>query len=79
MNLDGRTLSHEMSETICRIAVQRVKEGEKPSVVIRSFGLGRTSIYRWLNTERTHGATGLAARAHPGRQPALTPRQKVRV
>ena len=79
MNLDGRTLSHEMSETICRIAVQRVKEGEKPSVVIRSFGLGRTSIYRWLTAERTHGATGLAARAHPGRQPALTPRQKVRV
>jgi len=79
MKLDGRTLSHEMSEKIRLMAVQRVKEGEKPSVVIRSFGLGRTSIYRWLNAERTHGTTGLAAHTHPGRQPALTPRQKVRV
>ena len=79
MKLDGRTLSHEMSEKIRLMAVQRVKEGETPSVVIRSFGLGRTSIYRWLTAERTHGATGLAARAHPGRPPALTPRQKVRV
>jgi len=79
MKLDGRTLSHEMSEKIRRMAVQRVKEGEKPSVVIRSFGFGRTSIYRWLNTERKNGAQGLAARRHPGRKPALSPRQKLKV
>ena len=39
MKLDGRTLSHEMSENIRLMSVQRVKEGETPSVVIRSFGL----------------------------------------
>lgn len=72
MKLDGRTLSHEMSEKIRRMAVQRVKEGEKASVVIRSFGFGRTSIYRWLRAERKNGAQALAARKHPGRQPALT-------
>ena len=56
-----------------------MKEGEKPSVVVASFGLGRTSIYRWLNAERKNGASGLAARKHPGRQPALAPQQKLRV
>ena len=79
MKLDGRTLSHETSEDIRRMAVQRVKEGEKPSAVIKSFGLGRTSIYRWLRAEHKHGAQGLAARKHPGPEPTLTPRQKLRV
>ena len=79
MKLDGRTLSHETSEEIRRMAVQGVKEGEKPSVVIKSFGLGRTSIYRWLRAERKNGAQGLAARKHPGSKPTLTPRQRLRV
>jgi transposase len=79
VKLDGRTLSHETSEGIRRMAVQRVKEGEKPSVVIKSFGLGRTSIYRWLRLERKNGAQGLAARKHPGPKPTLTPQQKLRV
>jgi hypothetical protein len=44
MTLDGRTLRHEMSEKIRRLAVQRVSEGETPSVVIKSFGVSRTCI-----------------------------------
>jgi len=55
MTLDGRTLSHEMSEKIRRMAVQRVREGEKPSVVIKSFGLSRTCIYPWIRVARTQG------------------------
>ncbi len=38
--IDGRTLSHETSEHIRRMAVRRVREGERPSEVIRSYGLG---------------------------------------
>ena len=79
MRLDGRTLSHEMSEQIRLMAVQRVREGEKPSVVIKSFGLGRTSIYPWIRTERKKGVQALAARKHPGRETTLTPQQKIRV
>ena len=79
MKIDGRTLSHETSEKIRRMAVQRVKEGEKPSVVIKSFGLGRTSIYPWIRNERKKGAQALAARKHPGRKTALTDAQKRRV
>jgi transposase len=58
---------------------ERVKEGEKPSAVIKSFGLSRPCIYPWLRAERKHGMAALTARKHPGRTPALTPRQKLRV
>src|SRR3989449_1238445 len=79
MRIDGRTWSHETSETIRRLAVQRVKEGEAPSSVIKSYGLCRTTIYKWLTAERQGGAAALTARKHPGRKPALTPRQKLQV
>ncbi|HAZ08597.1 MAG TPA: IS630 family transposase [Elusimicrobia bacterium] len=79
MRIDGRILSHEMSEQIRRMAVQRVKEGEKPSAVIKSFGLSRPCIYPWLRAERKNGVQALAARKHPGREPALTPQEKAGV
>ncbi len=79
MRIDGRTLSHETSETIRRLAVQRVKEGAAPSAVITSYGLCRTTIYKWLTAERRGGAAALIARKHPGRKPALAPRQKLQV
>lgn len=79
MRIDGRTLSHETSEQIRRMAVQRVKEGEKPSAVIKSFGLSRPCIYPWLRAERKYGMQALAARKHPGRMSALTPSEKLRV
>ncbi len=79
MRIDGRTLSHEISETIRRLAVRRVKEGEAPSTVINSYGLARTTIYKWLTAERHGGEAALAARKHPGRKSALTPRQKLQV
>src|SRR5579872_3580375 len=44
MKLDGRTLDHKTLEQIRRIAVQRVREGEKPVEVIASFGFCRTTI-----------------------------------
>ena len=79
MKIDGRTLSHETSETIRRMAVQRVKDGERPSAVIKGYGLCRTSIYRWLRAERGWGEKGLEARRHPGRESLLSPGQKTKV
>ena len=79
MEIDGRTLSHETSERIRLMAVRRVREGESPSEVIRSYGLCRTTIYRWLRAEATGGEEALKARKHPGRTPFLTPKQKARV
>jgi transposase len=79
MKIDGRSLSHESSEEIRRLAVQRVKEGEKPSAVIKSYGLNRTSIYRWLDAEEEGGAEALASKRSTGRDPTLTPEQMVEV
>lgn len=79
MRIDVRTLSHETSETIRRLAVRRVKEGEAPSGVINSYGLCRMTIYKWLRALGRGGEAALRARKHPGRPPALTPRQKVQV
>jgi transposase len=79
MRIDGRTLSHETSETIRRLAAGWVKEGEAPREVIRSYGLCRTTIYKWLTAARRGGEAALAARKHSGRKPALAPRQKLQV
>jgi transposase len=79
VRIDGRTLSHDTSETIRELAVQGVKDGDAPSYVIKSFGLCRTTIYKWLKAERRGGAAALKARKHPGRKPALAPRQKLQV
>lgn len=76
MNVDGRTLSHETTETIRLMAVHRVKEGEKPSSVIASYGLCRTSIYRWLRAEKKGGKAALYAHQHPGPSPKLTVPEK---
>jgi transposase len=77
--VDGRTLSHELSEHIRLMAVRRVQAGEAPSAVIHSYGLCRTTIYRWLRAARRGGEESLKARRHPGRKPLLSPRQKLQV
>ena len=75
MEIDGRTLSHETSETIRIMAIRRVREGERPSDVIRSYGMCRTTIYRWMRTAKRSGERALKAHKHPGPQPRLTPRR----
>jgi transposase len=79
MKIDGRTLSHETSEQLRVMAVRRVREGERPSSVIRGFGLCRTTIYKWLRVARRGGEEALKARKHPGRKPRLSARQKLQV
>lgn len=79
MKIDGRTLSHEVSEHIRMAAVQRVKEGESPSEVVASYGLCRTSIYRWLRAERRGGEEALKSRKAPGPACKLTDREKEKV
>jgi hypothetical protein len=48
MRRDGRGFDHRTLETIRLMAVERVRDGERPSSVIASFGFNRTTIYRWL-------------------------------
>ena len=79
MRIDGRTLTHEASETIRIMAVRRVKEGERPSAVIQSYGLCRTTIYRWLRAEARGGEAVLKAHKAGGPPCKLSPKQKQQV
>lgn len=79
MKIDGRTLDHKTSETIRMMAVRHVQEGETPSVVMKHYGLCRTSIYRWLRAAQAGGEAALKSRKHPGPTPKLTARQKQQV
>ena len=79
MRIDGRTLSHEVSEHIRMMAVRRVNDGEKPSVVMKSYGLARTTIYYWMSIYKKKGEQGLKARKHAGPNSKLMPGQKKQV
>jgi len=61
------------------MAVRRVREGESASVVIASFGLARTTIYKWLEAERTGGASALNSRLATGRPAKLSAKQMTQV
>jgi transposase len=79
MKIDGRKHDHKTLETIRKMAIRRVREGEKPSAVIKSYGLCRTSIYRWMRAASAGGLKALNSRKHPGPVPTLTDKQKQQV
>ena len=63
------------------MAVERVREGERSSAVISSYGFNRTTIYKWLAAASGPGKGLKALRSRPatGRPRRLTPRQEKRV
>ncbi len=63
------------------LAVRRVREGEKPAEVVKSLGMNRTSIYRWLRAAegRGRGERALASCPATGRPSKLTPKQRAQV
>jgi transposase len=78
--IDGRTLDHKALEHIRILAVKRVVEdGERPSEVISSLGLCRTSIYRWLNKFEDAGWEALVERIAQGPEPKLSEEQRAQV
>ena len=81
MKRDGRTLDHATLEEFRLLALRRVKEGEKPSAVVKSLGVNRTSIYRWLRAAsgRGNGERALVSRPATGRPSKLTASQQAQV
>ena len=81
MKRDGRSFDHRTLEAIRLMAVERVREGERPSSVIASFGFSRTTIYKWLSAASKVGVGLKALRSRPatGRPRSLTPRQERQV
>ena len=81
MRRDGRGFDHRTLETIRLMAVEHVRDGERPSSVIASFGFNHTTIYRWLEVASKPGVGLSALRSRPatGRPRSLTPRQERQV
>ena len=78
--IDGRTLDHKTLNHIRIQAVRRVVEdGERPSDVMKSFGLCRTTIYPWLREFTDKGWAALAESISQGPEPKLTEQQRQRV
>src|SRR5271156_18100 len=78
MKRDGRLLDHRTLEAIRLMAVERVRDGERPSSVVASYGFNRTTIYRWLSAAARPGVGLGALRSRPatGRPRSLTPYQE---
>jgi transposase len=78
--IDGRTLDHKTLEHLRMIAVRRVVEdGERPSVVMDSLGLCRTTIYPWLREFKDNGFAALAEKIASGPEPLLNEKQRQQV
>jgi transposase len=78
--IDGRALDHTTTEHLREQAVRRVREdGEKPSTVIHSMGLCRTTIYRWLRAYDKGGFAALKSTKACGPEPKLDEKQRQKV
>src|SRR5277367_4752350 len=81
MKRDGRGFDHRTLEAIRLMAVERVRDGERASAVIASYGFSRTTIYKWVAAASKPGVglKALLARPATGRPRSLTPRQEQQV
>src|SRR5882762_3422223 len=78
--IDGRKLSHKALEHMRMLAVRRVTEdGERPSEVMDSLGLCRTSIYPWLRRYKDQGLEALVEKISQGPEPRLSEKQRQQV
>jgi len=78
--IDGRTLDHKTLEHLRRLAVKRVvDDGERPSDVMASLGLCRTTIYPWLREFEDKGWEALAESIAKGPEPKLTEKERAKV
>lgn len=63
------------------MAIERVREGERPADVIASYGFNRTTIYKWIAAAFKPGVGVKALRSKPatGRPRTLNPAQERQV
>ena len=81
MKRDGRRLDHQTLEAIRIMAIERVREGERPSEVIAAYGFNRTTIYKWMQAALQPGVGLKALQSRPatGRPRTLTAAQERQV
>lgn len=74
-------MDHGTLEEIRKMAIERVREGERPSEVIASYGFHRCVIYRWMKAcaGRGKGLRALASSKGTGRPKKLSAAQERQV
>jgi len=71
MKIDGRTLDHKtFGKSAHHGGPPCDEEREAPSEVMKSMGLCRTSIYRWLRDHARAGMEALVEKMAAGREPS---------
>ena len=81
MKRDGRSLDRQTQEAIRLMAIERIREGERPAEVIEAYGFNRTTIYKWIEASFRPGVGIKALRSTKatGRPRSLSPRQEQQV
>ncbi|UIF88519.1 IS630 family transposase (plasmid) [Cupriavidus necator] len=81
MKRDGRTLAHNTLEEMRVLAVQRMREGEHPEDVAKSFGMHRSWAFRCraMTMGRGKGLQALRSTKGSGRPRKLTNSQEAQV
>ena len=62
-----------------RDASALLAQGVRPATVAKALNVSRASVTRWRQAHQLGGEAALAAKAHPGRRPKLTPGQRKRL
>jgi len=79
MKTDGRRLHRKALDAIRALALQRIAAGETVTAVMQSYGLCRTTAYKWQRKLQARGGRVLLSAKPAGRPPRLTPKQKAQV
>jgi len=78
--IDGRKLSHSQSEYVRVQSVKMVRVQHKsPEEVIKTFGLHRANIYKWLAKYDAGGFAGLKSTKAAGPTPKLDAKQEAQL
>jgi transposase len=79
MKSDGRQMHRQALDTIRAHALARIGAGETVTAVMASYGLCRTTLYKWRRKLEARGGDVLLSGTPSGRPPRLTPKQKAQV
>jgi len=77
--IDGRHFDRRALDVIRRMTFNRVESGEDVKAVIESYGLCRTTYYKWKAKKADRGVDDLVSLSPPGSKSPLTERQKSQV
>lgn len=81
MKRDGRLLDRQTQEAIRLMAIERIREGERPTEIIEAYRFNRTTVYKWINAALRPGVGIKALRSAKatGRSRSLSAKQEQQV